>query len=136
MRYLEEGAVGPAPAHDGGGGPPAQRASRLAADERFVRLRRRFAVQSVLLITVFLGWYMAYLVLSVYARELMAVQVAGAVNVGLLLGVGQFATTFLLAWLFVWYAEHRLDPLAEEIRADAEQARAAALAREGRVVRP
>ncbi|MFW5419320.1 DUF485 domain-containing protein [Nocardiopsis sp. CNT-189] len=86
------------------------------AEARFAVLRRRYAAYTAVLVVLFLGWYAAYLLLSVFARDLMAVRVAGAVNVGLLLGIGQFATTFLLAWAFVRCAERRLDPIADELR--------------------
>ncbi|GAA1078914.1 DUF485 domain-containing protein [Nocardiopsis composta] len=100
----------------------AQRGAPVAPgvpEARFAVLRRRYAVHSGVLVVLFLGWYAAYLLLSVFARDLMALRVAGAVNVGLLLGIAQFATTFLLAWVFVRCAERRLDPIADELRAGA-----------------
>ena len=41
----------------------------------------------------------------------------GEVNVGILLGIGQFASTALVTWLYLRYARRRLDPRAAELRA-------------------
>ncbi|WP_017593682.1 DUF485 domain-containing protein [Nocardiopsis potens] len=108
------------------GARPGAPAAPGAAEARFAVLRRRHAVYGTVLVALFLGWYAAFLLMSVFARDLMAVRVAGAVNVGLLLGIGQFASTFLLAWWFVRCAERRLDPVADELRlrADAPRLRA------------
>ena len=40
--------------------------------------------------------------------------------IGLLLGIGQFASTFLITFLYVRHANRRLDPLADKIRTDLE----------------
>jgi len=50
----------------------------------------------------------------------MAIQVFGHVNVGLLIGLGQFLTTFLITGLYVRFANRELDPRAAAIRAEME----------------
>ena len=70
----------------------------------------------------FLVWYFAYVLLADYAHEFMATPVFGNINVGLLLGLGQFVTTFAITTWYVSWANRRLVPLAEEIRADLEGA--------------
>jgi len=70
----------------------------------------------------FLVWYFAYVLLADYAHEFMGTPVFGNVNIGLLLGLGQFVTTFAITSWYVSWANRRLDPLAEEIRADLEGA--------------
>ena len=47
-------------------------------------------------------------------------------GVGLIFGLGQFVTTFAITMWYVWYANHKLDPVSEEIRADLEQREAGA----------
>jgi uncharacterized membrane protein (DUF485 family) len=64
----------------------------------------------------FLVWYLAYILLASYEREFMATKVLGNINVGLLIGLLQFVSTFALTTIYVRYAERRLDPLAEQIR--------------------
>lgn len=70
----------------------------------------------------FLVWYFAYVLLSSFAPEFMAQPVSGAITVGLLIGLGQFVTTFAITMGYVAYANRRLDPLAAQMRADLERA--------------
>lgn len=99
-----------------GNAVPPGRYAPLAHDARFLLLRRRFRWAAAGITAVFFGWYAVYVALSAFAREFMARPVAGHVNVALLLGLLQFASTFLLAWGYVAYARRRLDPLADELR--------------------
>ena len=41
-----------------------------------------------------------------------------AINVGLVFGLLQFVSTFLITWAYIRYADRKLDPLAEDLRAD------------------
>lgn len=95
---------------------PPGRYAPLAHDPGFLLLRKRFLVAAASLTAAFFGWYAVYVALSAFARGFMARRVAGHVNVALLLGLLQFASTFLLAWAYVAYARRRLDPLAEDLR--------------------
>ncbi|REE94834.1 DUF485 domain-containing protein [Thermomonospora umbrina] len=101
--------------HSSGG-----RYTTLAGDRRFRLLKRRHARATTTIAVVFLGWYLTYVALSAFARDLMARSVTGAVNVALVLGLLQFASTFLLAALYAVYARRALDPLAREIRDEVE----------------
>ncbi|WP_254716587.1 DUF485 domain-containing protein [Actinomadura sp. WMMB 499] len=108
----------------------------MAGDERFRLLDRRFRRVVAVGAGGFLGWYFLYVALSAFARGFMARPVAGHVNVGMLLGVLQFASTFLLAAAFVAYARRRLDPLADELRAEADGSPSRPSGRTGRDVPP
>ncbi|MYR31113.1 DUF485 domain-containing protein [Nocardiopsis alba] len=99
----------------------ARACERVSIDPRFVMLRRRFAVQTAILVVLFLGGYMTYLLLSAYARDFMGIPIMGPINVALLLGIGQFPLTFLLAWAFHLLSVRTLDPLAEELRVGFEE---------------
>jgi uncharacterized membrane protein (DUF485 family) len=88
---------------------------------RFVELKKRQRGFIFPMAVAFLVWYFAYVLLSSFAREFMAQPVWGHINVGLLLGLGQFVTTFAITMAYVWYANRKLDPIAEEIRDDLEQ---------------
>nr|WP_311513004.1 DUF485 domain-containing protein [Nocardiopsis sp. DSM 44743] len=98
----------------------AHACERVSVDPRFVKLRRRFAYQAGALVVAFLGSYMAYLLLSAYARDFMSVQIADSINVALLLGIGQFLLTFVLAWAFGRFSARAIDPLAAQIRDQAD----------------
>jgi uncharacterized membrane protein (DUF485 family) len=86
----------------------------------FTELRRKFRTFAFPWTVAFLVWYFAYVLLSTYAEEFMSIPVIGYVNIGLLLGLAQFATTFLLTWLYVRHANRNLDPLASKMRAELE----------------
>ena len=89
--------------------------------DRFQTLKRRHRSFVFPVAVAFLVWYFAYVLLADYAHEFMATPVFGNVNIGLLLGLGQFVTTFAITTWYVSWANRKLDPLAEEIRADLER---------------
>jgi len=82
----------------------------------FAELRRRFRAFAFPWTVAFLVWYFAYVLLSTYAVGFMSTPVIGHVNLGLLISLGQFVTTFLITWLYVRHANRTLDPQAEAIR--------------------
>lgn len=51
----------------------------------------------------------------------MARPVAGAVNVAMVAGLGQFLTTFLLTWAYARHARLRRDHAALELRWDTQE---------------
>jgi len=79
---------------------------------------RRFVVPAVI---GFLAWYFAYVVAATTAPGLMAKPVAGAVNVAMLAGLGQFLTTFLLTWAYARHARLCRDRAALELRWDTQE---------------
>ena len=85
--------------------------------EKFQTLKRRHRSFVFPLAIAFLLWYFAYVLLADYAPEFMSIPVWGNINIGLILGLGQFVTTFAIT---VWYANRKLDPMADEIRAERE----------------
>ena len=85
---------------------------------KFRELKRRHRSFVLPVAALFLVWYFIYVLLADYAVGFMATPVFGNINVGLLLGLGQFITTFAITMWYVWYANRKLDPLAEELRTD------------------
>ncbi|SFL75552.1 DUF485 domain-containing protein [Geodermatophilus ruber] len=103
--------------------PPAERRSltpeeylQAQASPEFQELRRRFRRFAFPMTVAFLAWYLLYVLLSTYAPDFMATPVFGNVNLGLLLGLAQFVTTFAITHLYVWHADRRTDPIADEMR--------------------
>jgi uncharacterized membrane protein (DUF485 family) len=90
----------------------------LAVEEspQFRELKRRHRSFVLPVAALFLVWYLVYVLLADYAHDFMATPVLGNINVGLLLGLGQFVSTFAITMWYVWYANRKLDPLAEELR--------------------
>ncbi len=69
---------------------------------------------------VFLAWYLLYVAAQAAAPGLMRTPVAGPVNVAWLLGLLQFATTFLLTWLYARNARTQRDRAALSLRWDTQ----------------
>lgn len=91
----------------------------------FVDLKKRHRSFVFPFAVAFLLWYFAYVLLSSFATEFMAQRVWGDITVGLLLGLGQFVTTFAITMIYVSYANRVLDPRAASIRAELEDAEGA-----------
>jgi uncharacterized membrane protein (DUF485 family) len=91
---------------------------RSPAFQEVRRRYRRFVFPAAL---AFLLWYLAYVVAATAAPGLMARPVAGAVNVAMVAGLGQFATTFLLTWAYARHARLRRDRAALELRWDTQE---------------
>jgi uncharacterized membrane protein (DUF485 family) len=90
---------------------------RAAQDSpEFVELKRRFRRFAFPMTVAFLAWYLLYVLLSTYAVDFMSTRVFGNVNVGILLGLAQFVTTFVITHLYVAHANKRTDPIADEMR--------------------
>ncbi len=90
----------------------------IQSSEKFTTLRRRHRNFVFPVLALALLWYLAYVLLAGYAPAFMATPVFGRVNVGLLIGLGQVVTTFVITMLYVSYANRRLDPIASELRAE------------------
>jgi uncharacterized membrane protein (DUF485 family) len=102
-------------------GPPGSHDwTEVQASADFVELRRRQRRFVFPMAAAFLAWYLLYVLLATYARGFMSEKLFGNINVGLVLGLLQFVSTFLITTLYVRYANRRLDPLAERLRADLE----------------
>ncbi|MEU4272727.1 DUF485 domain-containing protein [Streptomyces sp. NPDC026092] len=86
----------------------------------FGELRRTYRSFAFPLTVAFIAWYLLYVLLSNYAGGFMGTKLFGNINVALVLGLGQFATTFLIAWLYSRHAADRLDPKAEAIKSRME----------------
>ncbi|MFG2465590.1 DUF485 domain-containing protein [Streptomyces canus] len=91
---------------------------RSAAFQEVRSRYRRFVVPAGI---GFFAWYVAYVVTATSAPALMARPVAGAVNVAMLAGLGQFLTTFLLTWAYARHARLRRDRAALELRWDTQE---------------
>ena len=92
----------------------------VQASPEFQELRNRLRRFVFPMSALFLIWYFAYVLLGAFAHDFMAIKVWGNINVGLLIGLGQFLSTFIITGIYVSFATRELDPRAEAIRADLE----------------
>ena len=86
--------------------------------DEFARLRRVLRGFIFPMTVAFFLWYALYVLLSAFARGFMSVKLWGNINVAMILGLLQFVTTFLIAWLYSRFAAKRVDPLADKIKAE------------------
>ena len=96
--------------------PSADEWLAVQASPQFQDLRNRLRRFVFPMTALFLTWYLSYVLLGAYAHDFMATQVIGNINLGLLLGLGQFVSTFVITWLYVRFANRELDPRAASIR--------------------
>jgi uncharacterized membrane protein (DUF485 family) len=82
------------------------------------RTLRRFVFPAT---AAFLAWYLLYVLMSAYARDVMGIQVLGNINVAYLFGLLQFVSTFVIAYVYARYADKHFDPVADRIRAQVEE---------------
>lgn len=99
-----------------GGPTDAETWLAVQSGEPFRELRRRLRRFVFPTTVLFLAWYLLYVLLADYAHGLMSTRLVGNINLGLVLGLAQFVSTFAITMLYVRHAGRRLDPLAEEIR--------------------
>ncbi|MEV7871739.1 DUF485 domain-containing protein [Streptomyces sp. NPDC088124] len=92
----------------------------VQGSEEFGELRRTYRSFAFPLTVAFIAWYLLYVLLSNYAGGFMGTKVFGNINVALVLGLAQFATTFLIAWVYSRHAARKLDPQAEAIKSRME----------------
>ncbi len=90
--------------------------AQAQASPEFVELKRRFRRFAFPMTVAFLAWYLLYVLLSTYAPDFMATPVFGNVNLGILLGLAQFVSTFAITHLYVAHANRSTDPIADEMR--------------------
>jgi uncharacterized membrane protein (DUF485 family) len=85
---------------------------RLHATPEFKELKRRYRRFVFPATAAFLTWYLLYVVMSNWAPDFMGTKLVGNINVALVFGLLQFATTFLIAYLYARYSAREIDPLA------------------------
>jgi uncharacterized membrane protein (DUF485 family) len=101
-------------------GPPGPDWETIQQSAEFTQLRRRLRVFVFPMTIAFLVWYLLYVLLSDYAHGFMSTKVFGNINIGLIFGLLQFVSTFLITWLYVRHANKSLDPVSDKIREDIE----------------
>lgn len=60
------------------------------------------------------------MLLSLFAVKFMSLPAIGNLNVGMVIGLAQFPTTWFATWLYVRRASRVLDPMAAAVRATIE----------------
>ena len=100
--------------------PTGQQFLAAQASPEFQELRTRLRRFVFPMTAFFLIWYAVYVILGAFAHDFMATKVWGNINLGLIIGLGQFLTTFVITGLYARFANRELDPRAEAIRHELE----------------
>ena len=88
--------------------------------QEFLDLRARFRKFVFPMTALFLTWYFLYVLLAAFAPVFMSQKLVGNINVGLVLGLGQFVSTFAITMIYARWADKQFDPTADKLRADIE----------------
>jgi uncharacterized membrane protein (DUF485 family) len=88
----------------------------------FAKLRHALRSFVFPVTVAFLVWYSMYVLCAAFARDFMDIKVFGNINVGLLFGLLQFVTTFLIAWFYARHMNSKFDPEADQLRDEIEGA--------------
>ena len=96
-------------------GPDTGLYDEIHASPEFAELRKRYRAFAIPWTIAFLAWYTLYVVCSNWAPGLMDAYLVGNINVALVFGLLQFASTFLIAWLYARHASRALDPVAQRL---------------------
>jgi uncharacterized membrane protein (DUF485 family) len=108
---------------EGGHVPPSPSEAQFVAVQQspeFQDLRRRYRGWVLPVAVVSLVWYFLYVILAAYAEDFMSQKVVGNINVGLVMGLLQFVTTFAVTALYIRWADRVLDPATARIRDEIE----------------
>lgn len=92
----------------------------IARTPDFLRLRSSFRGFAFPMTIAGLTSYFVYVVLSIFLPEFMATPLLGAFSIGMLLGLAQFAVTWIWTAIYVNFADKRLDPLANTLKTELE----------------
>ena len=95
--------------------------AEIAESREFINLRKRFLNFAFPATAVFMIWYIVYVLCNNWARDFMDTKVIGNINIALVFGLLQFASTFLIAVLYARHAGKALDPEATALRQRFEQ---------------
>ena len=90
------------------------------ASAEFQELRSRFRRFVFPLTGLFLAWYFLYVILSAYAPDFMSTKVFGRVNLGLIIGLLQFVSTFAITMAYARWADREFAPPPPPQRAQLE----------------
>src|SRR2546430_6421315 len=88
----------------------------IQASAELVELKNRIRRFVLPVSAAFFLWYLGYVLLAAYAPDLMSRKVLGAVHLGLVLGLLQFASTIAITAGYQRYARRRIDPQVALVR--------------------
>ncbi|WP_290220932.1 DUF485 domain-containing protein [Corynebacterium atrinae] len=84
--------------------------------EQFKKLRRTYRSFTFPMSVAFFVWFILYVLVATFAADWMGTEIGGGFNIGIVFGLLQFVTTFVITWVYVRYANKNIEPQAAAIR--------------------
>src|SRR6476469_4652650 len=114
-RPMSTSMRGPDPTSPTGAGDhPVGSYLEVAESPEFEALRQTFRRFVFPMSALFLAWYLLFVLLSNYAKDFMSTEVFGNIHLGLIIGLLQFVSTFVITTVYARWADRRFDPAAAE----------------------
>lgn len=89
----------------------------LQKTPEFQELRKKFLGFVFPTTAFFLAWYFLYVLMSIYAPSIMNHHIVGKISVGLIFGLLQFVSTFVITFMYARWANRVFDPAADALGA-------------------
>ena len=99
----------------GAAGAPESPYLTVQRSPEFQELRRKFRGFVFPVAAFFLAWYFLYVLCAVLAPGFMSIKVLGNINIGLVFGLLQFVSTFVITFAYARWANRVFDPAAEKV---------------------
>lgn len=96
--------------------PTAADFRNMQNNPEFKELKSKFRSFTFPMSVAFFVWYIGFVALATYMPDFMGQQIFGLFNVGMLLGVLQFVTTFAITAAYIKFANKQIEPRAKKIR--------------------
>lgn len=90
--------------------PTAAQFRAAQQSEEFIELRRTHRSFAFPMTVAFFVWYLVFVIVGAFFPEFMAIRLGGNITLGLILGLLQFVTTFLITFAYVRFSNRTLDP--------------------------
>ncbi|WJY62780.1 hypothetical protein CATRI_03405 [Corynebacterium atrinae] len=101
---------------DGRREPTSQDFIDMQNSEQFKKLRRTYRSFTFPMSVAFFVWFILYVLVATFAADWMGTEIGGGFNIGIVFGLLQFVTTFVITWVYVRYANKNIEPQAAAIR--------------------
>lgn len=101
---------------DGRREPTSQDFIDMQNSEQFKELRRTYRSFTFPMSVAFFVWFILYVLVATFAADWMGTEIGGGFTIGIVFGLLQFLTTFVITWVYVRYANKNIEPQAAAIR--------------------
>lgn len=109
-------SANPAPGQPTRREPTAAEWREMQQNPEFLDLKKTFRSFTFPMSIAFFVWYLFYVIFATYQPELMGKDMFMGMNLGIVLGLLQFVTTFIITAIYIKFANKNIEPKAAHIR--------------------